>query len=74
MGACLATTNNDAKPFSYLELRVRVAALLRRADRTLTRSRLRAGPLKVDPSWREVRLHGERVVLSRLPAELEIAV
>jgi len=53
------------KPFSYPELRGRVAALLRRADRTPTRGRLRAGPLEVDPPSREVRLHGERVLLSQ---------
>jgi DNA-binding response OmpR family regulator len=53
------------KPFSYPELRGRVAALLRRADRTSSRSRLRAGALEVDPPSREVRLHGERVVLSQ---------
>jgi DNA-binding response OmpR family regulator len=53
------------KPFSYPELRGRVAALLRRADRTPTRLRLRAGPLEVDPPSREVRLHGERVELSQ---------
>jgi DNA-binding response OmpR family regulator len=53
------------KPFSYPELRGRVAALLRRAHRTPTRGRLRAGPLEVDPPSREVRLHGERVVLSQ---------
>ena len=53
------------KPFSYPELRGRVAALLRRADRTPARGRLRAGPLEVDPPSREVRLHGERVPLSQ---------
>jgi DNA-binding response OmpR family regulator len=52
------------KPFSYPELRGRVAALLRRADRRPTRGRLRAGPLEVDPPSRDVRLHGERVILS----------
>ena len=53
------------KPFSYPELRHRVAALLRRADHRTAHSRLRAGPLEVDPPSREVRLHGERVVLSQ---------
>ena len=53
------------KPFSYPELRHRVAALLRRADRRPAYSRLRAGPLEVDPPSREVRLHGERVCLSQ---------
>jgi len=53
------------KPFSYPELRGRVAALLRRSDRRPTRGRLRAGALEVDPPSREVRLHGERIVLSQ---------
>jgi DNA-binding response OmpR family regulator len=52
------------KPFSYPELRGRVAALLRRADRRPTQGRLRAGALEVDPPSREVRLHGERIILS----------
>lgn len=53
------------KPFSYPELRGRVAALLRRADHRPSNGRLRAGPLEVDPPSREVRLHGERVALSQ---------
>ena len=53
------------KPFSYPELRGRVAALLRRSDRRPARGCLRAGELEVDPPSREVRLHGNRVVLSQ---------
>jgi DNA-binding response OmpR family regulator len=53
------------KPFSYPELRGRVAALLRRAEHRPSHARLRAGPLEVDPPSREVRLHGERVALSQ---------
>jgi DNA-binding response OmpR family regulator len=53
------------KPFSYPELRGRVAALLRRADRSPAHGRLRAGPLEVDPPAREVHLYGERIVLSQ---------
>jgi DNA-binding response OmpR family regulator len=53
------------KPFSYPELRGRVAALLRRADHRPARGRLRAGPLEVDPPSREVLLHGARVALSQ---------
>jgi DNA-binding response OmpR family regulator len=53
------------KPFSYPELRSRVAALLRRADHRTLRGCLRAGELEVDPTSREVRLHGERVILSQ---------
>ena len=53
------------KPFSYPELRGRVAALLRRADGRPSRGRLRAGPLEVDPPSREVLLHGAHVALSQ---------
>jgi len=53
------------KPFSYPELRGRVAALLRRSDSRPSRGKLRAGPLEVDPPSREVRLHGDRVALSQ---------
>ena len=53
------------KPFSYPELRGRVAALLRRADRARSRGGLRVGALEVDPPSREVRLHGDRVELSQ---------
>jgi len=53
------------KPFSYPELRSRVAALLRRAENRPSQARLRAGPLELDPSSREVRLHGEQVALSQ---------
>jgi DNA-binding response OmpR family regulator len=45
--------------------RGRVAALLRRADRRVLRGCLRAGELEVDPPSREVRLHGDRVMLSQ---------
>ena len=53
------------KPFSYPELRGRIAALLRRSDRRPIRGRLRAGELEVDPPSREVRLRGDRVILSQ---------
>src|SRR4051812_7705350 len=53
------------KPFAYPELRLRVAALLRRAHGRTGRGRLRVGPLEVDPSSREVRLRGERLALSQ---------
>ncbi len=54
-----------AKPFSYGELRHRVAALLRRADGRRGQGRLRVGPLELDPLSREVRLHGRHVALSQ---------
>ena len=53
------------KPFSYPELRARVAALLRRSDRRHRLGRLRVGELEVDPPSREVTLRGERVELSQ---------
>ncbi len=53
------------KPFSYPELRGRIAALLRRARRSPSSSRLQVGPLEVDPLGREVRLGGEPVHLSK---------
>ena len=53
------------KPFSYPELRLRIAALLRRADRGLRRGRLRVGELEVDPPSRNVTLRGRRVELSQ---------
>jgi DNA-binding response OmpR family regulator len=53
------------KPFSYPELRGRVAALLRRVDGRRTLGRLRVGDLEVDPPSREVRLRGARIELSQ---------
>ncbi|MDX6691105.1 MAG: two-component system, OmpR family, response regulator [Solirubrobacteraceae bacterium] len=53
------------KPFSYPELRGRIAALLRRCDHRAGRGRLRAGALEIDPPSRDVRLHGERLLLSQ---------
>ena len=53
------------KPFGYAELRLRIAALLRRAHGRPGAGRIRIGPLEVDPIARDVRLHGERVALSQ---------
>jgi DNA-binding response OmpR family regulator len=53
------------KPFSYPELRGRVAALLRRTNQRRSLGRLRVGALEVDPPSRVVRLRGERVELSQ---------
>lgn len=53
------------KPFSYPELRARVLALLRRSRRRPGSGRIRVGPLDVDPSARQVWLHGESVHLSK---------
>jgi DNA-binding response OmpR family regulator len=54
-----------AKPFSYGELRLRVAALLRRSHERPSEGRLRVGELELDPVAREVRVRGLRVTLSQ---------
>ncbi len=53
------------KPFSYPELRLRLAALLRRANQRRHLGRLRVGELEIDPPSREVRLRGTRLDLSQ---------
>ena len=53
------------KPFSYGELRGRVAAILRRTQPRVSLGRLRVGDLEIDPPSREVRLRGRRVQLSQ---------
>jgi len=52
------------KPFSYPELRSRVAALLRRSGQRPRTGRLRIGELMLDPVSREVTMRGSRVELS----------
>jgi DNA-binding response OmpR family regulator len=52
------------KPFSYPELRGRLAALLRRSQNRRGSGRLRVGEVEVDPVSREVLVDGERVELS----------
>ena len=54
-----------AKPFAYLELRLRIAAVLRRTRQRRGQGRLRVGELELDPASREVRLRGRRVDLSQ---------
>jgi DNA-binding response OmpR family regulator len=53
-----------SKPFSYGELRLRVAAVLRRTRERARRGRLRIGELEVDPASREARVRGRLVELS----------
>jgi DNA-binding response OmpR family regulator len=53
-----------AKPFSYGELRLRIAAVLRRTRERRHRGRLRVGDLEVDPAAREARVRGQRVELA----------
>jgi DNA-binding response OmpR family regulator len=54
-----------AKPFAYGELRLRIAAVLRRSRGRPGRGQLRIGGLSVDPASREVRLRGRRIELSQ---------
>lgn len=55
----------------YLELRVRMRALLRRAEREQAAGeRLRVGPLKIDPARRSAEMHGLALALRRLEFEL----
>src|SRR6476619_5004476 len=54
-----------AKPFSYPELRGRVAALLRRADRRRRVGRVRVGTLELDPTSRGVTVAGTPVALTQ---------
>jgi DNA-binding response OmpR family regulator len=54
-----------AKPFSYPELRARLAAVLRRVDGRPVAVVRRVGELELDRSSREVRLRGQRIELSQ---------
>jgi DNA-binding response OmpR family regulator len=54
-----------AKPFAYGELRLRLAAVLRRTRERRGQGRLRVGDLELDPASREVRLRGRRIDLSQ---------
>src|SRR5687768_12611427 len=49
------------KPFSYGELRARVAAVLRRSQRRAQMGRMRVGTLEVDPPTRRVTVRGDEV-------------
>lgn len=53
------------KPFSYNELRVRVAALLRRSLRRRRPAPIRVGALEIDPGTLAVRVDGRPIALSR---------
>jgi DNA-binding response OmpR family regulator len=54
-----------SKPFSYPELRLRIAAVLRRTHQRAGRGRVRVGELEIDPVSRDVRVRGARVALSQ---------
>ena len=59
-----------AKPFSYPELRARIAALLRRAYGESTPRLLCVGPLEIDTASHAVTLSGQRIELCRREYEL----
>src|SRR3954469_16443836 len=52
------------KPFSYPELRLRIAAILRRSQLRFQRGMLRVGELEIDPAARVTTLRGNRVELA----------
>ncbi len=59
-----------ARPASYLELRARLRALLRRVAGDMDAKRVQVGPLVVDACARTVSVHGRTVALRRLEYEL----
>ena len=63
-----------AKPFSYAELRARIAAVLRRAECRRHRRQLRFGPLTIDLAARQVRLGEEPIELAAKEYELLVAL
>jgi DNA-binding response OmpR family regulator len=52
------------KPFAYAELRLRIAALLRRASARVNRGVLRVGALEIDPAARSASVRGRRLELA----------
>jgi DNA-binding response OmpR family regulator len=62
------------KPFSYPELRARVAAVLRRREAGRRAPVLRAGPVSVDVRARDVRVHGRPVRLTAKEYALLVAL
>lgn len=59
-----------ARPFSYIELRARVRACIRRATEWRAPRRLVVGALVVDRDTRQARHAGQQLALSRLEFEL----
>jgi DNA-binding response OmpR family regulator len=53
-----------AKPFGYGELRLRIAAVLRRTRERVHRGRTRVGALEIDPAARVATVRGRRVELA----------
>ncbi|WP_210493587.1 response regulator transcription factor [Patulibacter sp. SYSU D01012] len=62
------------KPFSYAELRLRIAGLLRRVDRRPSAGVLRIGALVVDPARRRVTVRGTTVALTQKEYALLLAL
>jgi DNA-binding response OmpR family regulator len=52
------------KPFAYGELRLRIAAILRRARVRQLRGRMRVGTLEIDPAARAASVRGRRIELA----------
>lgn len=63
-----------SKPFSYLELRARIVALLRRAEHRQSPRVLCAGPVRIDLRSREVRVGDRPVELRTKEYELLVAL
>jgi DNA-binding response OmpR family regulator len=63
-----------AKPFSYPELRARLTAVLRRAQRPHHPRRLRVGALTIDLRARQARLGDQPIALSAKEYELLVAL
>lgn len=60
-----------ARPASYLELRARLRAVLRRSENAVAREEaLRVGPLTIDPSAHTVSMQGRTVQLRRMEFDL----
>ena len=59
-----------ARPVSYLELRARLRAILRRTSVAGRARVLQAGPLRVDLETRTARIYGRAIELSRTEFEL----
>jgi DNA-binding response OmpR family regulator len=59
-----------AHPLSYLELRARLRALLRRTTNPRDHRVLQVGPLRIDTAAYTATLHGKRLALRRMEYEL----
>ena len=74
VGLELGAADYIAKPYRLRELTARIRAVLRRASSEETPERrdrvLRVGPVSLDPERREVRVHDDRVDLSRKEFDL----